>query len=427
MKKILSISLLLALCLCLCACGSFVSLMPGTQTPEEAMQELSEEFQPEMLYDFLGWEEFSQSYYENTPIAVSYGENGEGASPLFDRASIIKACDALRGMSVKAPLNTEAEGDSRFVFTMADGSTHTVNFAGRDLDAFTGDYAVQGGEALWEIAFPGYAEGFDVFDLYQDEAMRSFADNFDSNTPVSVGRRVNGGALLTSQEADVVRRAFEILKNAGIDYVEASPDQNVNLNHQEEYIFTMEDGSTVTVLFTGSCLTVMANETYGNVYYWLSGAEELLTMEILPADDGSDFTGGAITGLREDIQEAADAANGLLEDKTVIGLFVDYVIDGESGLLSLKDEAAAEFMRRFAELQVTDEKQEASPEGEIINVSVTLSDWSGPIVSFTGDVVQETVGTWYRCDSDAFAQFRADVLAAAEEQAIRENEDSDEE
>ena len=422
MKRILSLLLLSALCLSLCACGGFVSLMPGTQTPEEAVRELSEEFQPEMLYDFLGWENFAQSYYQDTPIAVSYGESGQGLSPLFDRESIIKACDALRGMSVKAPLDTGAEGDCRFVFTMADGSTHTVSFAGRDLDAFTGDYSVQGGEALWEIAFPGYAEGFDVFDLYQSEDMRRFADDFETDTPVSVGRRVNGGALLTSKDADVVRRAFEILKNAGIDHVEASPDQNVNLNHQEEYIFTMADGSTVTILFTGSCLTVKANETYGNVYYWLSGAEELLAMEILPANDSSAFAGGAVTGLREDIQVAADAANGLLEDKTVIGLFVDYVIDGEKGLLSLKDEEAAEFMRRFAELQVTGERQESSPEGDIITVSVTLSDWSGPIVSFTGDVVQETVGTWYRCDADSYAQFVADIRAAAEDQAEEEAE-----
>ncbi len=425
MKKILSISLLLGLCLSLCACGSFVSLMPGTQTPEEALQEISEEFEPEMLYDFLGWDDFSRNYYQDTPIAVSYGESGEGLSPRFDRESIIKACDALRVMSVIAPLDTSADGDSRFVFTMADGSTHTVSFAGRDLDAFTGDFAVQGGDALWEIAFPGYADGFDVFDLYQSDAMRSFADNFETDTPVSVGRRVNGGALLTSQDEEVVRRAFEILKNAGIDYVEASPDQNVNLNHQEEYIFTMADGSTVTVLFTGSCLTVKVNETYGNVYYWLSGAEELLSMEILPADDSAAFEGGAITGLREDIQEAADAANGLLEDKTVIGLFVNYEIDGAEGLLSLKDERAAEFMRRFAELQVTDEKQEVFPEGDSITVSVTLSDWSGPIVSFAGDVVQETVGTWYRCDSDSFAQFRADILAAAEEQISADDDDAE--
>ncbi len=427
MKKILFAALLALLCLSLAACGNFVSLMPGSELAEEAEASLSAAFEPEMLYDFLGWDEFSQNYYSDTPIAVSYAANGYGPSPRFDRESIIKACDALRGMQVVAPLGTEAEGDSRFIFTMADGSTHTVSFAGRDLDSFTGVYGVQGGEALWDIAFPGYAEGFDVFDLYQSEAMRAFADEFDSNTPVSVGRRVNGGATLTSEDPEVVRQAFEALKNARIAYAEASPDQNINLNHQEEYIFTRADGSAVTLLFTGTCLTVTANSSYGPVYYWLEGVETLLNMEILPADTGEDFAGGAVTGLREDIQKAADCADGLVEDLSVIGFVVDYTIDGSSGVLALTNDAAAEFMRSFAQLQVSGEKLDQAPEGDSIMVSVTLSDWSGPIISFTGDVIQETVGTWYRCDADSFASFRQQVLDKVAEQSMEEESDEDSE
>lgn len=428
MKKILVISALLALCLTLCGCGSFVSLMPGAEIAEEAAEAAEESFRPEALFDFLGMEDFAQSYYDNTPIAVSYAGGGEGASPLFDRTSIIQACDALRSMTVTAPSETAAEADGQFVFTMADGSTHTVRFAEKALAAYTGDFEVEGGEGLWDIAFPGYAEGFDIFDLYTDSKMRDFADNFDANTPVSVGRRVNGGALLTSQEAEVVRRAFEILKNARIDRVEASPDQNVNLNHQEEYIFTMADGSTVTILFTGSCLTVKNNETYGNVYYWISGSEELQAMEILPADNTPDFAGGPVTGLRADIQEAADAANGLIDGKTVIGVYVSYVIDGQEGIATFQEEDAAAFMQYLAGLNVTSEKQETAPEGEIITISVTLSDWSGPILNFTGDVIQETIGTWYRCDSDSFDALQSHILEeAANQEAAAEDEEEEEE
>ena len=427
MKKILVISLLLALCLALCGCGSFVSLMPGAELAEEAAAEEAESFRPEALFDFLGMEEFAQSYYDNTPIAVSYIADGEGPSPRFDRASIIQACDALRGMTVTAPCESSAgEPNRQFVFTMADGSTHTVRFADRILAAYTGDFEAEGGEALWDIAFPGYDDSFDIFDLYTDSKMREFADNFGANTPVSVGRRVNGGALLTSEEAEVVARAFDILQNAEIDRVEASPDQNVNLNHQEEYIFTMADGSAVTVLFTGSCLTVKNNETYGPVYYWISGAEELQAMEILPADTDPDFAGGAVAGLRPDIQEAADAANGLIEGKTVIGVYVSYVIDGQEGIATFQNENAAAFMQYLAGLNVTAEKQETPPEGEAITISVTLSDWSGPILNFTGDVIQETIGTWYRCEESSFDALQQRILQEAANQAAAEAEEDSE-
>ncbi len=426
MKKILFAALALLLCLSLCACGEFVSLMPGTETPAEAEAAVSAEFAPEMLFDFLGWDEFAQNYYADTPIAVSYALAGEGPSPLFDRESIIKACDALRGMQVIAPLGEEKEADSSFIFTMADGTTHTVRFAGRDLDAFTGDFSLLGGEELWALAFPCYAEGFDAFDLYQDEAMRRFADEFETNMPVSVGRRANGGATLTSEDAEVVRRAFELLKNARPSYVDPSPDQNINLNAREEYIFTMPDGSTVTILFTGNCLTVQPNSAYGPIYYHLEGISELFSMEILPANTHEDFAGGAITGLRADIQEAADCAEGLVEGKTVIGFAVDYILDGQPGLVTLSEDDAVEMMRRFAELQVGTDKLVGTAEGDSIVVSVTLSDGSGPFVIFAGDMVQETVGTWYPCEAASFAEFRQLVLDTAAEQSLETDEDDEE-
>lgn len=429
MKKILALMLAVLLCAALAGCGRFVSLMPGTETGEAAQAELSESFEPEALFDFLGWEDFAGSYYDNTPIAVSYAEGSEGLSPRFDRESVIQACDALRGMTVAAeiPDADSAGADRQIVFTMADGSTRTLRFAGRDLVSFTGGYTLEGGEALWEIAFPGYGGDFDIFDLYTDGKMRSFADEFDSSTPVSVGRRVNGGALLTSTDAEVVRRAFEILRDAEVEYAEGSVDQNVNLNHEEEYIFTMADGSTVTFLFTGSCLTVENSAVYGPVYYWIRGAEELLALEILPEDTDEAFEGGAVTGLREDIREAADCADGLVEDKSVIGVYVSFVIDGREGIAALQNEDAAEFMRRLAALQVTGERMEAAPEGESITVSVTLSDWSGPILNFTGGAIQETIGTWYRCDADSFAGLQQTILEAADRQAEAESDGDSEE
>jgi hypothetical protein len=55
------------------------------------------------------------------------------------------------------------------------------------------------------------------------------------------------------------------------------------------------------------------------------------------------------------------------------------------------------------------------PEGDTITVSITLSDWSGPILYFTGDSVQQVVGVNYACDSSDMASLRSTILSLAAE------------
>ena len=137
MRKILPVLLALALMLGLCACGNYVSILPGTQIdaaaqPESGTQgETGEDvFEEQPLYDFMGWSEFGGNYYSDTPIAMSFQYNGgsEGCvSPVFDRASIIAACDALRSMTVTGEA---ADGDNAdemvFTFTMSTSSSLSI-------------------------------------------------------------------------------------------------------------------------------------------------------------------------------------------------------------------------------------------------------------------------------------------------------------
>ncbi len=428
MKRILGILLALLLMLGLSACGDFVSIMPGTEldesvlTPgEEAAEPGAEEpvFAEKSLFDFIGWEDFGENYYSDTPVAMSlqYNPGSTGCvSPVFDRATIIAACDALRAMTVTGEAPEGDNGDERVItFTMADGMTHAITFDYRNLCLYTGDYAVTGGEALWDLAFPAYSGEFDLFDLYFDEDIRAFADGFYENTPVSVGRRVNGGAAITSKDPAVVTAVFEALAGATVNLVENSPDQYVDVTSVQDYVFTMEDGTVYTFSFAQQCLVVEVNNLYGPVYYWLGNIEPLWEIVIEPEDTSGQFEGGVVRQLREDFEKAVAIAEGTSESElTIIGVHVSYDIDGETGYLTLSEEVAGDMVCTVGDIPVRSEVVDA-PQGGAITVSVTLSDWSGPIFYFTGDTVQEVIGTNYACDSDAMNMLRSTILALAEE------------
>jgi hypothetical protein len=135
-------------------------------------------------------------------------------------------------------------------------------------------------------------------------------------------------------------------------------------------------------------------------------------MTIAPEDENGKFEGGTIADLRTDIQTAADIANGLQDDLTIAGVYVDYTIDGQSGYLTLSDDTAYDFVRELVNISATSETVE-EPEGDRITVSITLSDWSGPIVYFTGDTIQQVVGINYVCDSSAMSSLRSTILSLA--------------
>ncbi len=419
MKKILTVLAALALCLCLSACGHFVSIMPGSADPEGPDGDLPQAldaFEQTGLMEFLDWQDFAAGYYSDTPVALSIRTSQGGyASPIFDRTSIIAACDALRAMTVTGRSDAPAEEgqDTVYTFTMAGGDQYSVTFSGGRLSMYAGLYDVTGLEALGDLAFPGYSDSFDVFDLYYQDDIRAFADNFSVNAPVSVGRRANGGATLTSQDPAVVAQAFQFLQSATVARVEESPDQNIDLTQITDYVFTMADGSYYTFTFAGPCLAVTASAEYGPVYYWLNGIDGLAQLSILPESTVPTFAGGPLYGMREEIATALSAANGELPGVTVEGVYVDYNINGQHGYLTLDGPTAASFVQRVAYINAAAET--TSPIGEMITVFVTLSDQSGPIIVFTGDTVQQMVGFDHACDANAMNDLRATILSLAQD------------
>ncbi len=425
MKKLCTLILALALLGALCACGDYVSLMPGTELVRPGAEESAEDvFQAAPLLTYLGWEDFGGSYYTDTPVALSYqSEASDGTrgcrAYVFDRASIIAACDALRSMTVTAPSPEQAASGGEYVLTMADGDEYYFTFGrladgSRVLSTYTGNYAVEGGDALWEIEFPAYSSSFDLFDLYFDDGVRAFADGFEQNTPVSVGYRLGSGATVTSDDPAVVRQAFAALSGATVTVVENFPDQNIDLTDVRDYIFTMADGTYYTFSFAQRCLAVTAAPDFGTVYYWLSGIDALWDVQIMAANNNGKFEGGSIGGLRDDIQTTVQVANGERTDLTVAGIFVEYTIGEESGYLTLDGDLAMRFIRQVAAIQVSSETV-AEPTGDKITISVTLSDLSGPIFYFTGDAIQQVVGIHYICDSGDMAALRQTITELAAE------------
>ncbi len=409
--------LALVMCCVLCGCGDFVSILPGTELVEAEEDDSGADgsFVESPFYTFMGWTDFGSNYYSDTPVALSfqYNPGTEGCiSPIFDRASIIAACDALRGMTITGK-SSEEESASQYVFTftMSSGREYTFSFEGEELHTYTGNYTVSGGEALWDITFPAYNSGFDVFDLYFDDSVRSFADNFYVDMPVSVGLRYNSGATITNDDPEVITEVFQALANTSILVVENYPDQNVDLTDMREYIFTMEDGTTYTFAFAQRCIAVQANKDYGMVYYWLDGVDALWNINVSPDNENGKFEGGALSGLRSDIQTAADAADGE-GSLTVAGVYVDYDIDGESGYLTLDGDTAVNFVQQLGNISVTDEMTE-EVSGDTITVSITLSDSSGPILYFTGDTIQQVVGINYVCSSSDMSLLRTTILSLA--------------
>lgn len=430
MKRFLGILVVLMLMMSFSACGNFVSIMPGTEIDHEAADTLLPGTEPEEetgepvfremgLYEFIGWDDFAANYYSDTPVALSlqYNAGAPGCiSPVFDRVSIVAACDALRAMTVTGETSEGDNGDEMvFTFTMADGLTRSVTFDYGNLSLYTGDYTISGGEALWKIAFPAYSGECDLFDLYFDEHIRAFADGFYENMPVSVGCRTNGGAAITSTDSAVVAAVFEALAGATVNLVENTPDQYVDVTSLRDYVFTMADGSSYTFTFAQQCLVVEANSLYGPVYYWLGGIEPLFDIVIEPENTVGQFEGGTVRELREEFEEAVAIAEGTSgSDLSIIGVHVSYDIDGQSGYLTLSEDLAADIVRTAADIPVTGEIVPA-PEGGAITISVTLSDWSGPIFYFEGNTVQEVIGTNYACDSDSMSMLRDTILSLAAE------------
>ena len=439
MKKIAWLALALCLCLALTGCGRYVSLLPGTETPAELREDDGGDeagFAARPLMTFLGWDALAEAYYSDTPAALSYRRTAADGtvgceSYVFDRTTIIAACDALRGMTVTGESPEDPTVRAEYVLAMADGREYSAAFGllsdgtTRVLSTRAGDYTVEGGEALWSVAFPAYSADFDVFDLYFDKAVRAFADGFEENKPVSVGYRMRSGASITSEDPAAVEGVFRALSNASVIVVENLPDRNVDMNDTREYFFTMEDGTRYSFLFAQRCLVVTANAAFGPVYYWLTGMDDLWAVEISSQNRNDVFEGDKVAELREDVKRAVDVAAGTYDaDLSVLGVFVEYTIGEESGYIALQDEEAAEFVRTLGAIPITGDAA-AEPRGDKLTVSVTLSDSTGPILYFIGDAVQQVVGTNYACDSATMTSLRnwvLDLAADGENTAVVEGD-----
>lgn len=431
MKRLFLLALALVLLACLSACGDFVSILPGTEAesaaaPAQANTDEGDEasFAERPLLSFVGWEAFGDSYYTDTPLALSYQpetEDGEQGcrSYIFDRAGIIAGCDAIRGITVTGRAEGEPVSSAEYVLTRSTGPEYRLTFGSladgtRVLCTYTGNYTVTGGDALWALHFPAYGSDYDVFDLYFSDDVRAFADNFYTDMPVSVGHRMTSGATITSTDPQAVTAAFQALADASVIVVENNPDQNVDLNQIRDYIFTMEDGTAYTFRFAQRCLAVTANSAFGPVYYWISGVDTLWNVQIVPESGDTEFRGGYVWELREDTRRTFEAVDGLLEDVSVAGVYVDYTINGEKAYLTLSGDVADSFLRQLSTIRVTGETVEY-PEGDTFTVSVTLTGDTGPFLSFTGNAIQQMVGINYLCDSGDMDAMRGEILRLAAE------------
>ena len=421
MKKITALAVLLVLLLCLGGCDDLglVSILPSgdifaSATPVPETEDGVEVYDERPLFEILRWTDFADlSYYDYTPVALFRTVNeadGGAASGVFDRATIIAALEAMRGMTVTGETTADAAADETlFTFIMPNGDSYSVRFSGMDLSRGDSCYTVSGGDALWDIAFPGFDDSFDLFDLYFDDGMRSFADNFDSDTPVSVGLRSNSGATLTSANSQTVRDVFSALASATVVAPEATPDKTLDITQTEEYIFTMTDGSTYSFLFCDHALRVQITD-YGYVYYRLEGLDDLWAMEIIPEEQEVLFEpGSSITALRDDMTKLQTVLDGESE-LTVLGSYVVYSIYGSEGQLPLTAEQSTDLLRVICSVTSDGEVVEEPTGDDTITVSVTLSDSSGPIFTFVGNYVQQVNGTWYLCDSAAMDSIRSTVL-----------------
>lgn len=426
LQKIFALLLAAAVLLGLGACGDFVSIMPGTEIEAAEGESAGEDaadapFTERALLSFLSMDSFGESYYADTPVALSYqsisGDTRGCRSYVFDRASIIAACDALRGMRLVARAEEEPETDAEFILTMGDGEEYAFSFGtlpdgAHTLQTYTGSYRIEGGDGLFSIAFPAYSGSFDLFDLYFSDTIRAFADGFYENTPVSVGYRMASGATITTEDTETVKAVFRVLADATVTVVENYPDQNIDLNQTRDYIFTMEDGTYYTFSFAQQCLAVRAVSGFSTVYYWLSGVSALWDIQIRSENNVGRFEGGVVADLRDDIRTAARVVAGQTETLSVAGVFVEFDIDGTSGYLTLSGDTAVSFLVRALSVAVSGEQVEG-PSGSKITVSVTLSDLSGPILYFTGDSIQQVVGVSYACDGGDMAALRDAILDLA--------------
>lgn len=429
-KKLSALLLAVSILLALSACGDFVSILPGTeyQRAESDSEETPGEeavFSERPLLTFLGLDAFGESYYSDTPVALSYqpilDENGARGcrAYVFDRTSIIAACDALRGMTLVGRTDQAPASQAEYILTMADGTEHAFTLGSlgdgsRTLSTHTGVYLLRGGEALWDIRFPAYSDSFDLFDLYFNDAIRRFADAFYQDTPVSVGYRMSSGATITSEDPELIEQVFRALDSATVTVVENYPDQNIDLTETRDYIFTMADGSYYTFSFAQQCLAVRAVPGFDTVYYWLGGISGLWDIQIRSENNMGRFEGGSVSDLRDDIRLTADIVSGANEALTVAGVFVEYDIDGETGYLTLSDDVALSFLREVLSVSVSGETVD-EPSGSKVTVSVTLSDLSGPILYFTGDSIQQVVGVSYPCDGSDMTSLRSTILELAAE------------
>ena len=443
MKKFLMILLAAVLIFSLAGCGNYVSIFPDreveTEAGEQSVVDADGSFIETPLYTFIGWYDFAENYYSDTPAAVSLCVVTDGAegcqSPRMDRTSIIAACDALRAMTVVGPAETPSDGQNlrEYTFTMSSGDEYTVVFdaATGCLITSGGTYTVSGGEELWQLTFPIYSKDFDVFDLYYSDDIRAFADNFYTDMPVSVGLRSGSGATMTSDDQAVIEQVFSLLAGATITVMEEHPDQNIDLTQTRDFIFTMADGTYYTFSFAGQCLAVKASADYGTVYYWLSGHEGLWTLAISPDGTSATFEGGSLYELRDDItqvhqvltgetEESAEETEDAGEALSIAGVYVSYTIGDTSGGIAISGDEAVQFVQTVLDIAVTAEPA-AEIDGDSIEIFITLSDGSGPSISFYGGSVQQVVGTNYICDSagyeamcDAILSMGADGAHTAE-------------
>lgn len=280
------------------------------------------------LFDFLADERstvFAANYQTDKPVSVSYGlyTDGEGfLSHSVSGETINAVFNALSQIEIGSEAVVLADDyNRRFVFTMSDGREYVFDFNVLSIDCGGTQYTVDNDTDLWNIPFPIYGET-SVFSLYPDD-LQSFADNFQTDIPVSVAFEYNGAEPFVSHDAAKIKAVFDSLSQMQVTsfvdpgmYHKTSSDET-----KYSYTFTMSDGRRYTLAFCGDHLEF--NSPFG--YY----------CGVTPADSPEAFAFEGYESLspaidengRKTVDESLKVA-GAGPDTAVLLIRTDYILSG---------------------------------------------------------------------------------------------------
>lgn len=209
------------------------------------------------------------------PVAVSYAFYGEGGgweSPVYGEEAVSALYQALCAVTVTGTTQmTATDSDAYYTFIYADGTEDSFHFNLGNLDVGDVTYTVEGDKGLGDVAFPTYGRYRSLTETHPDAAYRAFADAFYDDTPVSLLVTAGLGGPFVTEDAAVIKEAFQALSYAELavcDTQSAPGPDGDGATPVRVFAFTMADGTTYTYTFEGKNMVYEFPAPIGTRYYW---------------------------------------------------------------------------------------------------------------------------------------------------------------